>query len=37
MPVMTGAEALRSLRRHPQTATLPVIMMTADTNEGTIR
>jgi CheY-like chemotaxis protein len=37
MPVMTGTEALRALRRHPQTANLPVIMMTANTDELTVR
>ncbi len=37
MPVMTGTEALRALRRHPQTATLPVIMMTGNTDESLVR
>lgn len=37
MPVMTGTETLRALRRHPQTANLPVIMMTANTDETTVR
>jgi two-component system chemotaxis response regulator CheY len=37
MPIMTGTEALRALRRHPKTATLPVIMMTGNTDESLVR
>src|SRR5258706_820164 len=37
MPVMTGTETLRALRRHPQTASLPVIIMTANTDEATVK
>lgn len=34
MPVMDGAEVLRALRADPVTASLPVIVITADGEEG---
>jgi len=34
MPVMDGAEVLRTLRSDPVTANLPVIVVTADGEEG---
>src|SRR5688572_18960307 len=37
MPVLTGTEPLRGLGRHPQTATLPVIILAANTDEAAVK
>jgi CheY-like chemotaxis protein len=37
LPDMTGDEVLRGLRAHPQTATTPVIVLTADATPATRR
>lgn len=36
MPVLSGAEVIRSLRAFPQTAAIPVAFLTADRSEGEI-